>query len=491
MKTGRALLFALPVCGLIGLACNQILGSDSYRVVSSDGGTADGGCTNPAGFGGKGCYSCPAVNREEWLNACTDSTCSPFDNARVTRLLPDGSLPDLPPAPVPDAGGSDAGSDDGGVTDAGSSLPPCSGLANPVFVGGSSAVKSFLAQAAVKLGGQPTVVFLSVGSCVGVSAMLNNDRLNSVATYWDPAIGDPALAEKQCALDPGGALMDVGVSDVFATTCQSLPLGLPSNIGDYFGPVQVMTVVTSSASAQKAVSAEALYLIFGFGDQSGVAPWVDPAQIFVRSASSGTQNMIAAAIAVPAGRWRGKAASSSDEVKNSILAVPTADAEKSLGILSADVADDFRGQLQILAYQDYRQSCGFWPDSTPTSKDKQNVRDGHYPIWGPLHFLARLNPQGVPVHAGAQTLIGVLTGTSSVAGLNVIQLYALRHLVPQCAMKVSRTGDGSPLSASKRTVRCDCYFDSLVTGKASCKSCAGSSECPAESPNCSFNFCEP
>ena len=92
--------------------------------------------------------------------------------------------------------------------------------------------------------------------------------------------------------------------------------------------------------------------------------------------------------------------------------------------------------------------------------------------------------------AGAQTLIGVLTGTTTVPGLNVIQLYAQRHLVPLCAMRVARISDGGPLSPSKRTISCDCYFDSLVTGKTSCRSCTGSSECNSDAPTCSFGYCE-
>src|SRR5262249_43687488 len=130
------------------------------------------------------------------------------------------------------------------------------------------------------------------------------------------------------------------------------------------------------------------------------------------------------------------------------LHVAPSDANKAIGILSSDYADDDRAQLRVLAFQDYGQGCGYWPDSTPTAPDKQNVRDGHYPIWGPLHLLSRLDAQGLPLSSGVRTTLGYLTGSVSLpSGENLIQLYAQRHVVPLCAMHVTRTSDGGPLKA--------------------------------------------
>ena len=71
--------------------------------------------------------------------------------------------------------------------------------------------------------------------------------------------------------------------------------------------------------------------------------------------------------------------------------VSTRTAVGSIGILASDVADSYRDRLRILAYQDYGQRCAFTPDSSETSKDKRNVRDGHYPIFGPLHRLLAMS----------------------------------------------------------------------------------------------------
>ena len=37
------------------------------------------------------------------------------------------------------------------------------------------------------------------------------------------------------------------------------------------------------------------------------------------------------------------------------------------------------------------QLCGYLPDSTGTSFDKKNVRDGHYWLWGAQHFYGLVN----------------------------------------------------------------------------------------------------
>ncbi len=49
--------------------------------------------------------------------------------------------------------------------------------------------------------------------------------------------------------------------------------------------------------------------------------------------------------------------------------------------------------MRLLPCQDAGQSCGYYPDSSATSLDKQNVRDGHCAIWGPLQRMRALAEQ--------------------------------------------------------------------------------------------------
>jgi hypothetical protein len=45
----------------------------------------------------EGCWSCALEQPEHFLNACTDASCEPFDNAKRLPLLnDDGTLPPLP-----------------------------------------------------------------------------------------------------------------------------------------------------------------------------------------------------------------------------------------------------------------------------------------------------------------------------------------------------------------------------------------------------------
>jgi hypothetical protein len=46
------------------------------------------------------CYACAPATSPQFANACTNSTCVPFDDTRLTNLLADGALP---PVPLKDA----------------------------------------------------------------------------------------------------------------------------------------------------------------------------------------------------------------------------------------------------------------------------------------------------------------------------------------------------------------------------------------------------
>jgi hypothetical protein len=42
------------------------------------------------------CYACAPTTSAQFANACTNSTCVPFDDTRLTNLLLDGALPPVP-----------------------------------------------------------------------------------------------------------------------------------------------------------------------------------------------------------------------------------------------------------------------------------------------------------------------------------------------------------------------------------------------------------
>jgi ABC-type phosphate transport system substrate-binding protein len=369
----------------------------------------------------------------------------------------------------------------------GASAADCSTLTGPLYVAGSSAIQTVVGEIGKVLAAEPTpdttVVYVNAGSCVGVDAILNGTPLSGTALYWDST-----GAQQTC--DLGAApVADVGVSDVFPSSCTPLPNGLPHDVGEFLGPVQAMTFIVPVASTQASISAEAAYCVYGLGDGSGVDPWTDVTTIFQRDATSGTQQMIAHAIGVDATRWKGTATTSSGDMLAHVTGATNP--ESAMGVLVADVGETNRATLRTLAYQHFDQSCGYYPDRDATSHEKQNVRDGHYAIWGPLHLLSKLNAQGYPVSPAARDVIGYITGTKTPPGsLDLVALEAGGHVIPQCAMRVSRTEEAGPLASFAPPGACGCYYDFVSDGATTCASCINAGTCPSDAPVCSYGYCE-
>jgi hypothetical protein len=249
-----------------------------------------------------------------------------------------------------------------------------------------------------------------------------------------------------------------------------------------------MTFVVPSASTQKSISAEAGYLAFGTGGYNtpGI-PWNDPTYFFVRNASSGTQQMIGRAMGVPANQFFGIDRGGSGAVQTGVkIIVDPATAEKTIGILSVDLADAERSNLRILAFQAQGQTCAYLPDSNINSHDKINVRDGHYPIWGPVHLYAR-TVGGLP-NAAATALLQRFTVPKIDSTL--IDAVSSKGLVPLCAMHVNRSDEMGPFVSFQPQFGCGCYFDSKANGASSCKACKTNSDCPSTAPACNYGYCE-
>lgn len=376
-------------------------------------------------------------------------------------------------------------------------VPDCSTLTNPVYVTGSSAVKPFLGAVAAELTGltgadQINVVYISKGSCDGVNALASSSTLiTGTVSLWGT---DGKEVAGGCNLPTAGVVVDIGVSDVFAASCGVS--ALPAGVKDFLGPVQSMTFAVPKKSTQAAISAEAAYLTFGFG-ADGDTPWSDPTKYFVRTASSGTQQMLSAAIKVPAAKWAAPTANQlggSGAVRDALNMVQSTgsqtDADLSIGILATDVVDKNRATLRALPYQHFGQTCGFLPDSSAESFDKQNTRDGHYMVWGPLHLLSRTTA-GAPTNANAKKVIDILTG-AAVPSFDLIALEATTGVVPDCAMRVSRDSEVGPLASYMPAHSCECKFVAAASNKTpdGCTPCSGPSECPSSRPACNYGFCE-
>ena len=134
-----------------------------------------------------------------------------------------------------------------------------------------------------------------------------------------------------------------------------------------------------------------------------VQPWNDPTKYFIRSSGTGTIQMPSRAIGMDPTKWWGLDRLSASNLVASMEAIDPTDAEVSIGVLSNDFADKNRANLTTLAFQQHGQSYAYLPDSSGETFDKKNVRDGHYPIWGPVHFVAATQ-NGVPSQAASSLI---------------------------------------------------------------------------------------
>ncbi len=77
--------------GFDGAVCD--LGGGVCVAQQASGSTGSAGCEGP-----DGCFSCPPTQFGEFLNACTNAPCIPYDNAtKLEGLLEaDGSVPPVP-----------------------------------------------------------------------------------------------------------------------------------------------------------------------------------------------------------------------------------------------------------------------------------------------------------------------------------------------------------------------------------------------------------
>jgi hypothetical protein len=341
-------------------------------------------------------------------------------------------------------------------------------------------------------------IYQNASSCAGVISvfdparrLMTNPAPTAPPNY--PFYFDDSGQQVSCLVPPGGATIDIGVSNLFSTTCNTDTASYVSGItvSDYTGPVVPFVLSVPASSTETAISAEAAHIVFGRGGRAAAmdgaldaAPWTDPNYYFIRNAGAGSTVLTALMIGVPKAKFWGVDRLSTDNLRDSMLASTAAN--QSIGILSIDYADKNRGNLRSLHLQSTGQRCGYLPDANRNAFDKANVRDGHYPLWGYVHFFTPVGAGGVPSDAAKAVVTRFAVSRLDQQLLdNIIGA----SLVPQCAMKVVRKGEHADF-APQKGLECGCYFDWKTTGKTSCTPCQSSADCPAAQSACNYGYCE-
>jgi hypothetical protein len=490
----------LAVVVFAGFGCNAVLGIKDHSLAAA----ADGGAQD-AQAGPPGCFRGTPSTDTDFFNTCTSSQYLPFDNCARLGLCHGETLPLVPPPATTTNPGADAGSPS----------PPVLGCYDPstrsklIFMQGSTNFTPFIqAMAPLVAGNGYVIVWQPTSSCAGAGAggfdtspganLMTNPSTSggAYASFYDATGMGTACQLGNSPRSPDGVseITDIGDSDVFADSCPT-PAGQspwdPGSaaypaIGNYLGPIQAMVFVAPPPSTQRVISAEAARMVFGMGGNAGVsAPWTDPDHMFIRAGNTGTNIILSDAIAVPKGKWWGIDANTASAMQTAILTASASDAEKTIGTLSIDYADAVKNSLHILFFQAAGQLAGFLPDSSPNASDKQNVRDGHYAPWGPIHLYTKL--VGGQVSAQAAAFIQPFT----VPNQALIDATIAGGAVPVCAMHVARDQEMGPLHAFAPTFQCSCYYDFKVSGGNACQTCKGTADCPASLPACNLGYCEP
>jgi hypothetical protein len=337
-----------------------------------------------------------------------------------------------------------------------------------------------------------TLIWTTSGSCANINAIYTRVPISTTTNMnYAPSIAqaatwnvstDPTL---QCT-PPAGTVPDIANSALFNSACtQDAP---PSTVHLEFGPVQAYVMAVPEASTQTAITFEEAYFVFGFGLAGMVQPWNDEAAMFIRTVTKSTLLAWAANISVPADKWKGIRRDGSPMVVSD-LQMATAP-EKAIGILGAEVYDGLRDSLNVLAFRAKGQYAAYYPDSTATARDKQNVRDGHYTVWSPTVWMDTTDGNGTPVNPNTRYVTQLIAGKSvspAPTGFDIIDFIAAVGLVPDCAMRVKRSFEGGPLSLYKPAESCTCKYESLVA-TTSCTAC--DTNTPCATGTCLHGYCE-
>lgn len=371
--------------------------------------------------------------------------------------------------------------------------PACSTLTNPIFIESGDTQEPLLKTLgrALRDSAQPmTVVYNTTGSCTLIQDMYTGTPLK-VNLKYAPSIAenpnwDPSQPPLTCTNT--SQAIDIAISALFVQSCTTQTP--PAPLGLVTGPIQGYGFLVPEASTQTAITAEEGYFAFGFGNVGGITPWNDDTYFQVRPNTKSTLLTLAAALLLDPKNWHGHPWDKSTDLLNAVAV--SKKPEQTIGIIGVEVYDQNRATTNILAYQAYNQRYAYYPDSSATAFDKRNLRDGHYLPWSPTVYIEPVDGSNIPTNPNAKRFTELVLGTAQGDDVDGLSGVIARGLVPDCAMKVSRTSDGGDLSLYTPKEPCGCYFESKIPNASGapvgCTACSGDAACGAG--KCRHGFCE-
>jgi hypothetical protein len=407
---------------------------------------------------------------------------------------------------------------------------------NPVYIAGSTTAKPFIQNLAKALGSSVSLIYAPEPACNGLDDVLASPAQQEDAT---PSFASPTKGFLTCT-NAGTTYpafnVDIGLSDVYATSCIAPQLTVGTGYADWLGPIQAFEFVVPWTSSEFSISADAAYVVFGYAAQNYVVtPWNDPTAIWTRGDTAAAQLILGQAIGLSAAKWLSTAsaeAGAAQILPNATAMATTiagANATKpnsTIGILGSSSTDPLKsapgvadggaptGGIKPLAFQAIGQDCGYYADSNLSTYDKINVRQGRYSVWGPLHFVTSVDGSGNPtvnpqasqnlvpsVQSSVETVINAITHKGLTNGSTPtlqaeIVAEANASFIPECAMQVQRTSELGAEASYQPALGCGCYFESLTGGgntlSSYCTTCAVDADCADAGgySHCNFGYCE-
>jgi len=379
----------------------------------------------------------------------------------------------------------------------------CDTLPNPVYFPATTLLESLLADVSPTLADaslvgedQMTIVHFPLSSCLTYDMHKDQETLTGTAIYYLPD-----GTQEACDMPVGSEIKsDLSAMDVGGVTCLG-GVAPPSDLTEFPAHVETLGFVVPRNSTQTAITATEAYYLMKFGGEAEreVAPWTQPDFVMVRNPGSSTQLTVGANIGVPGTMWNGalRGHQGSGDVRDTVIAEnTTGNAEQVIGILNSSKWEAAVDDMRVLAFQAFNGCLGaVFPDSTSTSRDKRNVRDGHYPIWTNLRFIVRTDGSMNPVSANGQEaadramrFVELMTGVGSVDNLNVARAVVETGNIPACAMQVQREVDGGPMTPFDHPAPCECFFLEENGVDSGCATCDTDDDCGAGA--CRNGYCE-
>ena len=304
---------------------------------------------------------------------------------------------------------------------------------------------------------------------------------------WTPLSVAPACQEQT----PTELTISLGIGATFLSSCTfAAGVTKPADVAVSNGPIQSYGFIVPQASSQIALTAQEGYFAYGFPAETGMAlPWINQGLRYSRGPTASTALTTSAALGLKASQLKGTVpvGNTSTEVLNFVATSPNPEA--TIGLMGTEVYDGARNLVKLLAFRGFGQKYAYFPDSSNSSFDKKNVRDGHYLPWAPTPYITHVDGTGKAVDVNVQRIIDLVLGARVDADVNGLDQVIGAGLVPDCAMGVSRAFDGGDFSLYAPAESCTCYFESKVPqGSTKCTTCTTDTSCGTG--KCHRGYCE-